>query len=42
MDKDMLDRLEDISKLSDEKKSYLFGLIDMCLRDFKAKRAYAK
>lgn len=42
VDKNMLDRLEDISKLPEEKKDYVFGLIDMCLRDFKAKRAYAK
>lgn len=42
VNRDMLDRLEDIAKLPEEKKSYVFGLIDMCLRDFKAKRAYAK
>jgi hypothetical protein len=42
VNKDMLDRLEDIAKLSEEKRSYVFGIIDMCLRDFKAKRAYSK
>jgi len=42
VNKDMLDRLEDIAKLSEEKKDYVFGIIDMCLRDFKAKRAYSK
>ena len=41
LDKETVDRLEDISKLPDEKRSYIFGLIDMALRDFKAKKAYA-
>jgi transcriptional regulator with XRE-family HTH domain len=41
MDKETVDRLEDIAKLPEEKKNYVFGLIDMALRDFKAKRVYA-
>lgn len=41
MDKETVDRLEDISELPEEKKNYVFGLIDMALRDFKAKRVYA-
>jgi len=41
MDKDTIERLEDISKLPDEKKNYVYGIIDMCLRDLKAKRVYA-
>jgi transcriptional regulator with XRE-family HTH domain len=41
LDKQTLDRLEDIARLPEEKKNYLFGLIDMCLRDFKARKAYA-
>lgn len=41
MDKDTVERLEDISKLPDEKKNYVYGIIDMCLRDLKAKRVYA-
>lgn len=40
MDKDTIERLEDISKLPDEKKNYVYGIIDMCLRDLKAKRVY--
>ena len=32
----------DIGKLSDDKRAYLFSLIDICLRDFKTRRAYAK
>lgn len=42
LDKNTLERLEDIGKLSDDKRAYLFSLIDICLRDFKTRRAYAK
>lgn len=41
MDKQILNRIEDIEKLPDDKKNYIFNLIDMCLRDFKTKQAYA-
>ena len=41
IDKDTADRSEDIAKLPEEKKNYVFGIIDMCLRDLKAKRVYA-
>ena len=41
LDQTTLERLEEISSLPDEKRSYIFELIDMCLRDFKTKRAYA-
>ncbi len=41
IDKNTLNRLEEISNLSEDKKSYVFNLIDMCLRDFKTKKAYA-
>ena len=41
LDKQTLDRIENIAQLPEEKRSYVFELIDMCLRDFKAKRAYA-
>ena len=40
MDRDTVERLEDISKLPDERRNYVFGLIDMVLRDFKTKKAY--
>lgn len=40
MDKQILNRTEDIEKLPDDKKNYIFNLIDMCLRDFKTKQAY--
>ncbi len=41
IDKNTLNRIEQISSLPDDKKSYVFNLIDMCLRDFKTKKAYA-
>lgn len=41
MDKDTAERLEDISNLPDDKRNYVFGIIDMCLRDLKTKRVYA-
>ncbi len=41
MDKQAVKRLEDIAKLPDEKKSFVFNLIDMALRDFKVKQAHA-
>jgi len=41
LDKQTIDRIENIAQLPEEKRSYVFELIDMCLRDFKAKKAYA-
>jgi transcriptional regulator with XRE-family HTH domain len=41
VDKQVIERLENITSLPDEKKDYIFNLIDMCLRDFKNKQAYA-
>lgn len=41
LDKDALRRLEDISKLKDENKSFIYNLIDMALRDMKTKNAYS-
>ncbi len=41
MDKQALKRLEDISNLPDESKRFVLNLIDMALRDFKAKKAHA-
>jgi transcriptional regulator with XRE-family HTH domain len=42
LDKDTMERLEDLAKLPEDKRAYVFALIDMCLRDFKTRRAYAK
>lgn len=41
LDKEAVQRLVDISKLPNENKNYVLDLIDMALRDFKAKKAYA-
>lgn len=42
LDADALRRLEDIAGLSDENKKFVLNMIDMALRDFKTKKAYAK
>lgn len=41
LDKQAVKRLEDISKLPEENKSFVLNLIDMALRDFKVKEAHA-
>lgn len=41
LNEDAVQRLIDISKLPAENKNYVLGLIDMALRDFKAKKAYS-
>lgn len=41
IDKNTMERIEEISALPDDKKSYVLNLIDMCLRDFKTSKAYA-
>ena len=40
LDKQAVKRLEDISKLPDDNKKFVLGLIDMALRDFKVKKAH--
>jgi len=42
LDKDTMRRFEDISSLSQENKNFVLNMIDMALRDFKTKKAYAK
>lgn len=42
IDKDTMRRFEDISSLSQENKNFVLNIIDMALRDFKTKKAYAK
>ena len=42
LNKDTLRRIEDISALPQENKNFVLNLIDMALRDFKTKKAYAK
>ncbi len=41
LDKQAVKRLEDISKLPDDNKSFVLNLIDMALRDFKVRKAHA-
>ncbi len=41
LDKDAVDRLVKISELSEDNKSFILNMIDMALRDFKTKKAYA-
>lgn len=41
LDKEAIDRLVKISELNDENKSFILNMIDMALRDFKTKKAYA-
>jgi len=41
LDKEALKRLERISELSPQNKDFIYNMIDMALRDFKTKKAYA-
>jgi len=41
LDKETLSRLNDIAKLPEENKRFVFNMLDMALRDFKAKQAYS-
>ncbi len=41
LDKEAIQRLISISKLSEDNKSFILNMIDMALRDFKAKQAYS-
>jgi len=40
-DKDVTERLQRISALTNEDKTFLYNMIDMALRDFKTKKAYS-
>lgn len=42
LDKEAIERLESISDLPEENKKFVLNMIDMALRDFKAKRTYLK
>ena len=41
LDKDAVDRLIRISELNEDNKTFILNMIDMALRDFKTKKAYA-
>lgn len=42
LDKETLQRLKDIESLSDEDKKFVLSILDMALRDFKARQTYSK
>lgn len=41
LDSNVLKRVEEVSKLSNEEKDKIFMVIDALIRDFKAKKAYS-
>mgnify|MGYP001343681668 FL=1 len=41
LDNDAVDRLVRISELNEDNKTFILNMIDMALRDFKTKKAYA-
>jgi len=41
LDKEAVDRLVRISELNENNKTFILNMIDMALRDFKTKKAYA-
>jgi len=42
LDIKLLKRIEDIEELPKDKKDYIFNLVDILVRDFKTKQAFAK
>lgn len=42
LDKATLDRVQEVTKLPDKDKDYIFVTLDALIRDFKNKHAYAK
>lgn len=42
LDKKIMERLEEVAKLSEENKTFLLRLIDIVLRDLKTEQTYAK
>ncbi|AMA50413.1 MULTISPECIES: helix-turn-helix domain-containing protein [Flavobacterium] len=42
LDKATLDRVQEITKLSDKDKDYIFVTLDALIRDFKNKQAYMR
>ncbi len=42
LDRTTLDRLEDIGKLNDDARQYIFNHLDLMIRDFKTKKAYVR
>lgn len=42
LDKNTLDRVQEVTKLTDKDKDYIYVTLDALIRDFKNKHAYAK
>lgn len=42
LDKATLDRVQEVTKLTEKDKDYIFVTLDAIIRDFKNKHAYAK
>ena len=41
LNKDMIQRLVEVTRLPQSKQDYVISLVDMCLRDFRASGVYA-
>ena len=41
LDKATIDRIQEVTKLSDKDREYIFVILDAMIRDFKNKQAYA-
>lgn len=41
LDKQALERIQELASLPDDKKNYILELVDILIRDFKAKKAYS-
>ena len=41
LDKNTLDRVQEVTKLTDNEKNHIYITLDALIRDFKAKKAYA-
>lgn len=41
LNQDTLQQMEEVAKLPEEDKAYIFQLVEVLIRDFKNKRAYA-
>lgn len=42
LDKNTLERLEEIGKLNEDARTYILNHLDMMIRDFKTKKAYTR
>jgi hypothetical protein len=42
LDKNTLDRVQEVTRLNDKEKDHIYITLDALIRDFKNKRTYAK